>query len=72
MKRVYVVNCLEAGIRSDPEDPNRASDIIGTVKSGTRIQIDETTRYYDWTDHSFYKCKTDVGDGYINTELVNY
>ena len=71
MTKATIVNCHEAGIRKYPEDPNRDKEVVGIVKAGDTVKIDQNKTTYDWVGDQFYYCEASIGAGWINTNLVS-
>lgn len=74
MTKATIVNCHEASIRRDVNDPDTLSDTIATLKEGDTILIDTSRVYWSWNDKQYYKCSYGMNEdeGYILTSLVRY
>lgn len=66
-----IQNCKTASIRKCPWRTRRSDEVIGSLKAGQTIEIDNTKTYYDWTGRAFYKCNTQFGIGYVAVGLVS-
>jgi hypothetical protein len=69
-KKARIVNCKKASIRKNPSCTSEKDDVIGVLEKGELLEVDTSTRVFDWTDNEYYKCSTSFGDGYILTEIV--
>lgn len=69
-KKARVVNCKKASIRKNPSCTSEKDDTIGVLEKGEILDVDDSTRVFDWTDKEFYKCSTSFGDGYILKDFV--
>ena len=68
--KARIVNCKKASIRKNPSCTSEKDDTIGVLEKGELLEVDTSTRVFDWTDNEYYKCSASIGDGYILTELV--
>lgn len=69
-KKARIVNCKKASIRKNPSCTSEKDDTIGVLEKGEILDVDDSTRVFDWTDKEFYKCSATIGDGYILKDLV--
>lgn len=71
-KKARIVNCKKASIRKNPSCTSEKDDVVGVLEKGEILDVDDSTRVFDWTDKEFYRCSSSIGDGYILTELVEF
>lgn len=69
-KKARIVGCRKASIRKNPSCANEKDDAVGVLEKGEIIDVDDSTRVFDWTDKEFYRCSSTIGDGYILKDLV--
>lgn len=69
-KKARIVGCKKASIRKNPSYTNEKDDTIGVLEKGEILDVDDSTRVFDWTDKEFYRCSAAIGDGYILKDLV--
>lgn len=70
VKKARIVNCKKASVRKNPSCTSEKDDVVGVLEKGEILDVDDSTRVFDWTDNEYYKCSTSFGDGYILTEIV--
>ena len=70
--KTATINNRKVSIRAFPYVTEFSEQIIGVLKSGDKISIDDSRYYYDWTGRAFYKCDTPIGEGYVFVDLVDF
>lgn len=69
---MQVTGAKTVSVRNAPWRHHFDTDtVLGELRNGDTIDVDDSIRYFDWEDRSYYKVKSDkYKDGFINTEAV--